>query len=79
MRKLQSSALSQPTNEELEILATAHTQSKARVETLQNLINADVGRAREIITDTAAQTMIIDDFSLRAPRSFFIKNIDSKL
>lgn len=81
MSRLQSSALYTDTltDSELALLKTTREESQARITLLTTTITSDTTRAKGMIAEIALQTAILDNFTLKAPRSYFINNVDNKL
>lgn len=81
MSRLQSSALYTDTltDSELALLKTTREESQDRIGLLTTTINSDTVRAKGMIAEVALQTAILDNFTLKAPRSYFINNVDNKL
>ena len=81
MSRLQSSALYTDTltDSELALLKTTREESQARIVLLTTTINADSTRAKGMIAEVALQTALLDNFTLKAPRSYFINNVNNKL
>ncbi len=81
MSRLQSSALYTDTltDSELALLKTTREESQARIALLTTTINSDTSRAKGMISEVNLQTAILDNFTLRAPRSYFINNVENKM
>ncbi len=81
MSRLQSSALYTDTlsDADLTLLKTTREESQDRITLLTTTITSDVSRAKGMIAEVSLQTAIIDNFTLKAQRSYFTEHIDEKL